>query len=264
VPDFRVADTAPEHPKLRAAGLAAAGLWSLAGAWSMRELTDGWVPEYWVASWPQGSKQAAALVRVGLWRKERRSGIDGYRFHDFLDYQRASEQFHGERAKARERAAKSRARRAERAPHADRDVTRDVRSGHNEVTQAPSPSPITTSGPVDLDGTSPERADDAGAPRPIPFPDGWTPHEGHTATARRRGIDLTQQAEQFEAHARAHGRLAVDWDAAFTVWLGSARPANSRGSGTSRSGTTNGTDAAIAALLNVTTPAQQRAIGGSR
>lgn len=93
MPDFRVADTAPEHPKLRAAGLAAAGLWSMAGAWAMRELTDGWVPDYWVASWPSGRRAATTLVKVGLWYREQRRGIDGYVYHDWEGYQRLAAEF---------------------------------------------------------------------------------------------------------------------------------------------------------------------------
>jgi hypothetical protein len=110
VPDFRVADTAPEHPKLRAAGLAAFGLWSAAGAYAMRELTDGWVPEYWVTTWPAGKRAAGTLVSVGLWSKEPRNGLPGYQFHDWEDYQRSAKQIEAERAEGRERARRSRER----------------------------------------------------------------------------------------------------------------------------------------------------------
>jgi hypothetical protein len=130
MPDFRVAETAPEHPKLRAAGLPAFGLWAAAGAYAMRELTDGWVPEYWITTWPSGKRQAAALVKVGLWSREERTGIPGYRFHDWTDYQRPAAKIHEERAKGRERAQRSRARNGERhgeaadgrAPQHDPDV----------------------------------------------------------------------------------------------------------------------------------------------
>lgn len=105
MPDFRVDDTAPEHPKLRAAGLAAAGLWAMAGGYSAREYTDGWVPDYWVATWPSGKRQAATLVKVGLWRAEARNGIAGYAFHDWLDYQRAAAKLKEDQRKARERMA---------------------------------------------------------------------------------------------------------------------------------------------------------------
>jgi hypothetical protein len=92
MPDFRVADTAPEHPKLRRAGLAAAGLWATSGAWAMRELTDGWVPDYYIRSWPSGRRLAGILIDVGLWTPEKRGDLAGYRFHDWADYQRTTEQ----------------------------------------------------------------------------------------------------------------------------------------------------------------------------
>jgi hypothetical protein len=105
MPDFRIHESAPEHPKLRAAGLAAAGLWSMAGAHSMKEGTDGWVPAYWVGTWPSGKRYAGVLVKVGLWTVEARNGIPGYRFHDFLDYQRSAKRIEEEREKARQRMA---------------------------------------------------------------------------------------------------------------------------------------------------------------
>lgn len=94
MPDFRVADTAAEHPKMRAAGLPAFGLWTAAGAWCMNpaHLTDGWVPAYYVASWPAGKRLAATLVNVGLWRPEKRDGMVGWQFHDWTDIQRSAEQ----------------------------------------------------------------------------------------------------------------------------------------------------------------------------
>lgn len=103
MPDFRIADTAPEHAKLRAAGPAAVGIWAMAGAYAMRELTDGWVPAYWINTWPQGRKYAARLVYVGLWTQEDRGGIDGYRFHDWSGYQRSASQIQRDRAQARDR-----------------------------------------------------------------------------------------------------------------------------------------------------------------
>jgi len=103
VPDFRIADTAPEHRKLRAAGPAAIGIWSMAGAYCMRELTDGWVPAYWVQTWPNGPKHATTLVTVGLWEREERGGLPGFRFHDWEFYQRSSQRIDDEKRKARQR-----------------------------------------------------------------------------------------------------------------------------------------------------------------
>lgn len=105
MPDFRVADTASEHTKMRAAGLIAAGLWSMAGSWSMNpaHMTDGWVPEYWVVGWPQGKKAAAKLVEVGLWVPMDRAGQPGWQFHDWFDINRSAANVEDEKRKARER-----------------------------------------------------------------------------------------------------------------------------------------------------------------
>jgi hypothetical protein len=105
MPDFRVHESAPEHRKMRAAGLAAIGLWTMSGAYSTREGTDGWVPAHFVATWPGGKRQVKTLLQIGLWWPEDRDGIPGFRFHDFLDYQRSAEQIEQEKEKARARMA---------------------------------------------------------------------------------------------------------------------------------------------------------------
>lgn len=210
MPDFRVADTAPEHPKLRAAGLPAVGLWAAAGAYSMRELTDGWVPEYWVQTWPGAKRHATALVGVGLWQREDRQGIPGYRFRDWLDYQRPASKIHEEREKGKERARRSRERSRERSP----EVTADVRvSSHDSraLTRALTPEGSSWEG---TSGT--ERAQDRNAARPrcpehaeLP-PDQRVPSCG---ACKRLRVDAEQQAaDQAERAAaeRADRRALID------------------------------------------------------
>lgn len=110
MPDFRIDDTASEHPKLRAAGLQAFGLWSAAGSWCMNpaHLTDGWVPLHYVQGWDGGRKSAKKLVEVGLWRDETRDGIAGYQYHDWADFQRTREAIEEEKRKAKDRMARVR------------------------------------------------------------------------------------------------------------------------------------------------------------
>ncbi len=254
MPDFRVADTAPEHPKLRAVGLPAIGLWAAAGAYAMRELTDGWVPEYWVLTWPGAKRHATALVGIGLWERETRRSIPGYRFRDWLDYQRPASKIQEEREKGKERARRSRERAGERSP----EVTADVRSASHDSL------PLTQQNtPVEHIATSPERANaNSGRAAERPIPDGWTPHAGHHRTAAHRRVNIEHESAQFLAHAQAHDRHAVDWDAAFTVWLGSAKT----GSPNPWLRTSNGTDANIAALIQAGQDEddrrdEQRAIG---
>lgn len=80
---FKVDDTLAGHPKPRRAGLPAMGLWVVAGAFCGQNLTDGFVPEWYVASWPRGKQHAAALVDAGLWAVSERDGDSGWLFHEW-------------------------------------------------------------------------------------------------------------------------------------------------------------------------------------
>ena len=57
-----------------------------------------------------------------------------------------------------------------------------------------------------------------------PIPDDWAPTDEHRKRAAARGVDVDHEADQFRAHAQAHDRRCVRWNAAFTQWLGNARP----------------------------------------
>jgi hypothetical protein len=62
-------------------GRAAIGLWTIAGAWCMDELTDGFVPKARVLMFGWRKTHADLLVEAGLWH-----AVDGgYRFHQWLD-----------------------------------------------------------------------------------------------------------------------------------------------------------------------------------
>lgn len=164
MPDFRVADTAPEHPKLRAAGLAAAGLWAVAGAYAMRELTDGWVPDYWVQTWPGGKRQATALVNVGLWfRASNDLGMPGYQFHDWTDYQRTAASVQREREEARQRARRNRESKRSSAERSGERIANVRSASHDSLSLSLALTPEGSS----REGTSgSERADSRNAPRP--------------------------------------------------------------------------------------------------
>src|SRR5690606_17852687 len=94
--------------------------------------------------------------------------------------------------------------------------------------------------------TSPDEPHDFGheletvSPETV-FPRNWQPANRHRAYALENNLDLQHEAHMFREHARANGRTAVDWDAAFMTWLGKARPRN-------RPGTATGTNRAMTAL----------------
>lgn len=214
MPDFRVAETAPEHPKLRAVGLAAFGLWAAAGAYSMRELTDGWVPDYWVQTWPGGKKQATALVQVGLWYREPRHGLPGYQFHDWTDYQRSAAKVQEDRRQGRERAKRSRERSGERHSERTPSPAANVRPESHDsraLTRA-----LTPGGSVGREASGNEREQPRNAPRPrcpkhaqLP-PDQRIPDCGACKQLRLEAEQqAADQAERDAAERRAR-RAAID------------------------------------------------------
>ena len=76
---FKVDDKLFGHPKARAAGNRAMGLWTMSGAWASAYLTDGFVPVEFVRDHRNGEQDAARLVDVGLWHP-----VDGgWQFHDW-------------------------------------------------------------------------------------------------------------------------------------------------------------------------------------
>lgn len=110
MPWFKVDDTLHSHPKPRKAGLAAMGLWSLAGSYCMAYKTDGFVPAWFVSSWPNGRKLADQLVKAGQWEIGERDGETGWYFHDWHDYQPSSDEIEADREQSRERQRKHRQR----------------------------------------------------------------------------------------------------------------------------------------------------------
>ena len=83
MPWFKVDDRLAMHPKVMRAGNAAMGLWVRAGSWSAQNGTDGLIPAALLASLGATRNQAEALVKAHLWTSE----PDGYRFHDWSEYQ---------------------------------------------------------------------------------------------------------------------------------------------------------------------------------
>ncbi len=80
---FKVDDKLAVHPKTMLAGNAAMGLWVRAGSWCAAHSTDGKVPTSMLVALGGRPAHADALVKAGLWATE----PDGWRFHDWLDWQ---------------------------------------------------------------------------------------------------------------------------------------------------------------------------------
>lgn len=66
---------------------AAIGLWTLAGSWSAKELTDGFIPDEALEEFAGTPAIAAMLVRAGLWRKVE----GGWQFEGWSKWQKTKE-----------------------------------------------------------------------------------------------------------------------------------------------------------------------------
>jgi len=84
---FKVDDGFASSPKVlsipRRDRLAAIGLWTIAGTWAAKHLTDGVIPAFMIEEFGADVSQGDMLVDAGLWRIEG----DGFVFHDWTDYQ---------------------------------------------------------------------------------------------------------------------------------------------------------------------------------
>lgn len=226
---FRVDDGFPDHPKVEAmlAGSHAPhaiALWTLAGAWCARQLTDGAisfakVARLGIARHAQG---AAELVRVGLWERSE----TGYRFHDWAEMQPLREDVTSSRAANADRQRKR--RNALVAHPVTRDVTRDNGVSHSVSHSTPARAFPVPSRPVPTDqnqGSDLQSPGGATASPPDPKP------KRATVTKAAHGAveaDVAALLERYSTDARHSLRQASEALAgqrkcgamALTVWRG--------------------------------------------
>ena len=195
--------------------LAAVGLWTMAGNWSGRELSDGRVPEYVLAELGATPRLRQALVEARLWLDRGSAGVE---FHSWADYQPTRTEVEAERAKTAERQRKWRDR--------QNPVTRDE-SVSNAVTDTVT-NTVTNGAPPRPDPTRPIEGSKDPSPkaRETNLPKDWSPTAEHIKRAKEAGINVLDEAENFRLHAETHDRRAVSWNAAFTTWIKKARPKN--------------------------------------
>jgi hypothetical protein len=86
---FKVDDSFYDHPKVFDAPDCAVALWTRAGTWSARNLTDGFVPTGMPARLCDDPDRAVReLLNRGLWSRSK----GGYLFHDWREYQPTREE----------------------------------------------------------------------------------------------------------------------------------------------------------------------------
>lgn len=114
MPWFKVDDGLPTSKAVlripRKQRCQAVGLWTLAGTWCAKELTDGFVPEYLLDEFGATKKTAELLVAAELW-----SVVDGgWQFAGWQKYNPTREQVEAEREKEAERKRKWREAKADK------------------------------------------------------------------------------------------------------------------------------------------------------
>lgn len=117
----KIDDQFPDHPKVVAAGPAAAWMYICGLCYCNRMLTDGFIPLEQVDKLlPHtqdrpieefGRALAAKLCRMGLWDEADRKGLAGFRIHDYLDFQPSRKQVLTERARGASRQQRFKAKR---------------------------------------------------------------------------------------------------------------------------------------------------------
>lgn len=231
---FRVDDNLPTNykvlaiPRDRRAG--AIGVWTLAGAWSSANLTNGFVPDYALAEIPGSSRYRQDLIRVGLWipsRSERNvdgipsrseRDVDGIQFNNWAERQPSRDEVEEKRKDHAARQAAYRAR-LKAARDASRDVTGDTTGDTPVTTARPDPTRPDPVVPSEL----PKRGDDA-TRRARRLPADFAVSDDMRAWAKARvpGLDVDLSTERFCNYWKAaSGKSAtkLDWPATWQNWL---------------------------------------------
>lgn len=224
---FKVDDSFYDHPKVFDAPDCAVALWVRAGCWSARNLTDGFVPANMPARLCDDPDTAVReLIRRGLWSRTK----DGYRFHDWADYQPTRESKQREREAAAERQRRRRQRQkaqanGESVTHMSRRDSR-VSSAVSHGGSSPSPTrpdPTRSSSDEEL---IPQKASPSSVPRKrgTRIPDDFSATPAMVAWARDRcpHVDWRLETEKFVNYWRAKtGKDAtkLDWEATWRNWM---------------------------------------------
>lgn len=96
---FKVDDKLHSHPKWTSLPPSAKALWVTAGSYCAAHLLDGFVPSAALPLLSSSRSAASLLVKSGLWLEVQ----DGYRFHDWEQYQPTRADVEARRAKDAER-----------------------------------------------------------------------------------------------------------------------------------------------------------------
>jgi len=185
---------------------AAVGLWTLAGAWSAKELTDGYVPDYLLEELASTPTMARHLVDAGLWEEAE----NGWKFKGWGKYQPTREQVTADREREAERKRQWRAsKRSPGGTDSGRTLGHQAESGHPDPTR---PDPTHT--------PSSEVADATESELPSRFDEFWDTYgkkvgrskarTEYRKALKKRGVTeelLIAAAAAYVAHCKAEGKF---------------------------------------------------------
>lgn len=223
---FKVDDGFHHHPKVlripRRDRLSTIGLWTVAGAWSAGNLTDGLVPSYMLEELGGRPADAARLVTVGLWDAPA-EGEDGWRFHDWADWQPTRQDVQLKRQANAEKVRNWRKR------------NQDTNQVGNPVTPESQDGTLPMSDPAP-DPTRPDQEKPSVSPRPrkrgTRLPEGWEPPEDVVRQMRDECPTVNLRAEHLKFSDYWHDKTGnaatkLDWVGTWRNWI---RTAAERGS----------------------------------
>jgi hypothetical protein len=193
---FKVDDSFYDHPKVFDAPDCAVALWTRAGSWSARNLTDGFVPTGMPARLCIDHETAVAeLVRRGLWVRAK----DGYRFRDWSDYQPTRDEVLAERKRWADKKA---SQRAAKRPETSKPRSRAKVSPH----VSPGDSPMDSRGDSPLESSGESRG-----PVPSrPVPDSpYGESKNSPRDAQQPHIDDGRFAEFWSTYPKREARAAA-------------------------------------------------------
>jgi hypothetical protein len=173
------------------------GLWAVSGAFCQAYLTDGFVPDWYVKTWPKGVTLAKRLIAAGLWLQAQRDGENGWLFHEWLKVQDSKEQVEADREKWRKKKQLQRESRGE-APVMSPDVSPGDKRGDIGGESRESPG---------YTQPNPTQEENSGYVNPAPHQSNAREPDGRGKALARfretnrtaRSIDANRNAEAFSA-----------------------------------------------------------------
>lgn len=191
---FKVDDSFFSNPKTAMLSDGATALWLRSGSWSAQQLTDGFIPARMVPMFRGSDDSVRELCEVGLW--ERDDERDGYRFHDWSDYQPDVEEVDALRRKRSEAGKRGANRRWSR-----KTVDENGKNGKTDGKCHGKPM----ANAWQTDGKSMANS----CPVPVPVPDKKEKEEYSSSFSKETGV--TEFGDSWDCREVANKTIAVEY-----------------------------------------------------